>query len=352
MRREALGHVAVIMGEVQVTDVLAVLEIVLVMDRVHYLQQGRQCRPEAPGGDDARQYSVQLGLSNGIAIRHPIAVDQINDAVAFVEALCADPGRDAVQLHRQVRIQFGNAFIALRHVDVCREGIVCADRSQKGQNEQQHSHSRSPFGEVVAGFYLHRRVKVICFEVRWQLFPPQIEISSPMNLNDVLRRIRYTFDFNDTQMIEVFAGADHAVSREQVCAWLKQEEDEGFQGIADRDMALFLNGLINVRRGRREGPAAVPEAHLTNNMVLMKLRIALNLQSEDVQDVLAETGLNFSNHELTALFRKPGHKHYRHCEDQLLRNFLKGLQARLRQVAETAPVAEAAAPAPHNVWGR
>jgi uncharacterized protein YehS (DUF1456 family) len=176
-----------------------------------------------------------------------------------------------------------------------------------------------------------------------------------MNLNDVLRRIRYTFDFNDTQMIEVFASADHPVTREQVCAWLKQEADEGFLPIEDRDMALFLNGLINARRGRREGPAPVPEARLSNNMVLMKLRIALNLQSEDVRAVLAETGLNFSNHELTALFRRPDHKHYRHCEDQLLRNFLKGLQGRLRAAPETVPEAEPETPPPrptHNVWGR
>jgi uncharacterized protein YehS (DUF1456 family) len=187
--------------------------------------------------------------------------------------------------------------------------------------------------------------------------PTPVETLSFMNLNDVLRRIRYTFDFNDSQMIEVFAGADHPVSREQVCAWLKQEADEGFQPIDDRDMALFLNGLINARRGRRDGPAAVPEARLTNNMVLMKLRIALNLQSEDVRAVLAETGLNFSNHELTALFRRPDHKHFRHCEDQLLRNFLKGLQARLRVASapEAEPDPEPQMPAPrptHNVWGR
>tara|TARA_R110002072_G_scaffold170552_2_gene324247 strand:+ start:196222 stop:196701 length:480 start_codon:yes stop_codon:yes gene_type:complete len=151
-----------------------------------------------------------------------------------------------------------------------------------------------------------------------------------MILNDVLRRIRYIFDLNDNQVIEVFAGADCEVSRDQVCAWLKQEDDPGFVKIADREMAVFLNGLINARRGRRDGPQPIPEDHLTNNMVLMKLRIALNLQSDDVLELLKETGLAFSKHELTALFRKPGHKHYRKCEDQILRNFLKGLQHRLR----------------------
>ncbi len=170
-----------------------------------------------------------------------------------------------------------------------------------------------------------------------------------MTLNDVLRRLRYAFDFNDSQMIDVFACADHPVSREQVCAWLKQEDAEGFQPLADRDMALFLNGLINARRGRRDGPAAEPETRLTNNMILMKLRIALNLQSEDMLALLASTGLQFSNHELTALFRRPDHKHYRQCEDQLLRHFLKGLQLRLRAVPEPETEPESANP---QVWGR
>jgi uncharacterized protein YehS (DUF1456 family) len=170
-----------------------------------------------------------------------------------------------------------------------------------------------------------------------------------MTLNDVLRRLRYALDFNDSQMIDVFACADHAVSREQVCAWLKQEDAEGFQSLGDRDMALFLNGLINARRGRRDGPAPEPETRLTNNMILMKLRIALNLQSEDMHELLASTGLQFSNHELTALFRRPDHKHYRQCEDQLLRHFLKGLQLRLRAVPEAETQAQSLNP---QVWGR
>lgn len=170
-----------------------------------------------------------------------------------------------------------------------------------------------------------------------------------MNLNDVLRRIRYTFDFDDQKMMDVFASGDLPVERVKVCAWLKPEEDPGFEPIADRQMAQFLNGLINEKRGRREGAQPEPEDTLTNNMVLMKLRIALNLQSDDVQALLRETGLSFSKHELTALFRKPGHKHYRYCEDQLLRNFLKGLQQRFRHAAEPEP--ETPAPT-HDLWKR
>ena len=41
-------------------------------------------------------------------------------------------------------------------------------------------------------------------------------------------------------------------------------------------------------------------------------------------------GHPMSKGELTALFRKPTHKHYRDCGDQVLRNFLHGLTLTLR----------------------
>ena len=46
--------------------------------------------------------------------------------------------------------------------------------------------------------------------------------------------------------------------------------------------------------------------------------------------IFAEAGFPLSKPELSALFRQPDHKNYRACGDQLLRNFLKGLTARLR----------------------
>ena len=44
-----------------------------------------------------------------------------------------------------------------------------------------------------------------------------------MTNNDILRRIRYTFDFNDAKMIAIFGLADHKVTREQISSWLKKE---------------------------------------------------------------------------------------------------------------------------------
>lgn len=148
--------------------------------------------------------------------------------------------------------------------------------------------------------------------------------------NDVLRRVRYIFDYGDAKMIALFAQADHKVTRQQVSNWLKKDEDPAFVRCTDSELAIFLNGLINDRRGKKEGLPAAPESRLTNNIIFNKLKIALSLRADDVLSILALGGSNISPHELSAFFRKPTHRHYRVCQDQILRNFLHGLQRTYR----------------------
>lgn len=151
-----------------------------------------------------------------------------------------------------------------------------------------------------------------------------------MNSNDVLRRIRYTFNFDDSKMIAVFGLGGLEVTRAQVSDWLKKEEDPDYQQCSDRQLATFLNGLIIDKRGKKEGPQPVPETTLSNNIIFRKLKIALNLQADDVLKLINKTDFSLSKHELSAFFRKPGNRHYRECKDQVLRNFLKGMQLNYR----------------------
>jgi uncharacterized protein YehS (DUF1456 family) len=152
--------------------------------------------------------------------------------------------------------------------------------------------------------------------------------------NDILRRIRYTFDFNDSKMIALFGLADQQVTRGQISDWLKKEDDPAYQKCSDRQLAIFLNGLINDKRGKKEGPQPEPEKRLTNNIIFMKLKIALNLKAEDVLAIMDLADLRMSKHELSAFFRRPDHKHYRDCNDQILRNFLKGMQLKYRDTIQ------------------
>ncbi|KDC54422.1 DUF1456 family protein [Pseudoalteromonas sp. S3431] len=151
-----------------------------------------------------------------------------------------------------------------------------------------------------------------------------------MTNNDILRRIRYTFNLTDTAMVNVFASAEHTVTKEQVITWLTKEGEEAFTPISDTEFASFLNGFINTQRGKREGEQPEPEKKLNNNIIFMKLRIALNMKAEDVIATLELVDFDLSKHELSAFSRKVDNKHYRVCNDQILRLFLTGVQKQHR----------------------
>jgi uncharacterized protein YehS (DUF1456 family) len=51
-------------------------------------------------------------------------------------------------------------------------------------------------------------------------------------------------------------------------------------------------------------------------------------------EVLDLADLRFSKSELSAFFRKPDHRHYRECKDQIMRNFLHGLQIKYKDSLE------------------
>ncbi len=154
-----------------------------------------------------------------------------------------------------------------------------------------------------------------------------------MHNNDILRRIRYVFDFEDNTMIAIFGHVQREVTRAEVSDWLKKDDDPAFVPILDRDLASFLNGFIIERRGPSDREPRAPEHQLTNNMVLTKLKIALALTSDDMKAILELAEFPVSTHELTALARRPGHRHFRECQDQLLRKFFQGMQLKYRPSA-------------------
>ena len=151
-----------------------------------------------------------------------------------------------------------------------------------------------------------------------------------MTNNDVLRRIRYMFDFSDLKIIALFKLANYDASKANVRDWLKKKDDPLLKELKDRELAIFLNGLIIETRGKREGPQPEPEDPLSNNMILRKLKIALDLKTDDILDLFALVDVKLSKHELSAFFRNPGHKSYRPCMDQYLRNFLTALQTKYK----------------------
>jgi len=154
-----------------------------------------------------------------------------------------------------------------------------------------------------------------------------------MTNNDILRQLRFALNINDSTMIEIFKLSDHEIEQSSVTGLLKKEDEEGFALCGDDVLRYFLDGLILHKRGRKEmrlGETRKSDSRLINNAILKKIRIALELKEDDMLGILKLANVDISKHELTALFRKEGHKNYKECGDQFLRKFLKGLSIRYR----------------------
>jgi len=150
-----------------------------------------------------------------------------------------------------------------------------------------------------------------------------------MNKNDILRRTRYALSISNSEMVQIFNLMDHDISEAEILNILKKEDADDYVECSDKELELFLDGLIISKRGRKEtpGPEPVikPTLQLSNNMVLKKLRIALNFKETDMLEMFRLSGFDITKPELSALFRKKGHKNYKVCGDQIIKYFLKGV---------------------------
>ena len=147
-----------------------------------------------------------------------------------------------------------------------------------------------------------------------------------MTKNDTLRRLRYALDIDDAQVAKAIGNTGEEASPAQVEGWLKREDEDGFVEISDLMFCRFLDGLIIEKRGPRpDGSAPQPLEFLSNNEILKKLRIALELRDEDMNVVFERAEFVVTKAELGSFFRKEGHRNYRKLPEQVLRKFILGL---------------------------
>ena len=161
-----------------------------------------------------------------------------------------------------------------------------------------------------------------------------------MTNNDLLRRLRYALNLNGVSIAEIFALAGHEIRPVDVLKFLKKDDEHGFVACDNRVMNIFLDGLISWKRGGQEQKAdTLQPAGLafTNNLILRKLRIALELNDEAMIAILKLADVAVSKSQLSAMFRTTEHRNYKECGDQFLRNFIRGLTLAARNMAIAAP---------------
>ncbi|WP_102693886.1 YehS family protein [Rummeliibacillus pycnus] len=170
-----------------------------------------------------------------------------------------------------------------------------------------------------------------------------------MENNDILIRLRYALDIRDKDMVEIFKLGGIEVTRDELRKILIKSKDEYYEDEIDEEsedqmkcndkmLKSFLNGFVTFKRGPqqpkpgqpKDQDAAEQSKDHVNNMLLKKLKVALQLKTEDMLDILDDGGIAVSKGELGAILRKAGHRNYKECGDNFARKFLKGLTVRYR----------------------
>jgi hypothetical protein len=77
---------------------------------------------------------------------------------------------------------------------------------------------------------------------------------------------------------------------------------------------------------------------MTNNDIFKKLRVALMLRDDQIEEILTLVDFRMSKGEIGNFFRSEDHPKYMECGDQVLRNFLNGLVIHLRGTKENPKI--------------
>ncbi|AVH75580.1 DUF1456 family protein [Weissella koreensis] len=162
-----------------------------------------------------------------------------------------------------------------------------------------------------------------------------------MNNNDIVIRLRYALAISNADMLKIFKLGGLELTNEKLVKILKRQDKETprDQNLTMEELERFMNGLIISQRGIKKdanGQTLEPTFDMKkeddiNNVVLKKLKIAMQYTSEDYQSFFKSAGIEVSNAELSAVLRRPDHRNYRPAGNRYLRNILKGMALEYRK---------------------
>ncbi len=146
-----------------------------------------------------------------------------------------------------------------------------------------------------------------------------------MKINDILYKIKTALSLSDKEIIEAYALVSYEMTVQRLDAILKRRQDKGYEDATYEELGVFLDGLITLKRGESSSKKESEELALSNNLILKKLRIAMELKEAELMILFALVDAPLNKRQIGALFRAENHKNFKACSDELLMLFLEGL---------------------------
>ena len=146
-----------------------------------------------------------------------------------------------------------------------------------------------------------------------------------ISTNEILYRIQKALNLKIGELLEAYKLEAYTMEPSHLEALLQRRNDKGFMLCSYEELGIFLDGLVTLKRGPSPKKNSENVVELTNNLILKKLRIALELKEAETEIIFGLAEVELSKQQLASLFRKEGHKNFKACSDELLMAFLDGL---------------------------
>jgi len=144
--------------------------------------------------------------------------------------------------------------------------------------------------------------------------------------NEILYRIQKALNLSIDEILEAYKLESYNIDALHLSSLLKRRQDKDFMLCSYEELGVFLDGLIALKRGPSPKKVNNDEViELTNNLILKKLRIALELKEAETEIIFGLGDAELSKQQLSSFFRKESHKNFKPCPDSTLMAFLEGL---------------------------
>jgi len=145
-----------------------------------------------------------------------------------------------------------------------------------------------------------------------------------MRPSDVIKSIKEDLNLNRHQIKHIYELEDFAITQDRIDSILKNRSKKNSANASYEELGVFLDGLISFKRGKSSAPQA-QDVVLDNNLILKKLRVALNLKDEELAIIFELADFNISKSAIKDMFRAYDNPKYKECDNKTLKAFLEGL---------------------------
>jgi len=145
-----------------------------------------------------------------------------------------------------------------------------------------------------------------------------------MRPSEVIKDIKDALNLNRAQIMHIYSLEDFEMSKERLDSILKNRSKKNSANATYEELGVFLDGLIQYKRGTSKNEQN-DEVILDNNLILKKLRAALNLKEFEIAMIFELADFNISKSAIKDMFRSPTHPKLKECDNKTLKAFLEGL---------------------------